>query len=186
MNYAETIVRTLDRHLSRETSLVLYGRAGLVLGFPDPPAEAAASLDVDIILPSEQAAALDDDRAFWDALDAANAELAPAGLYVTHLFSEDQVILRPDWREHLVPIELARLRQLRLSRPHLLDFLLTKMMRGSDPLDLADAAFLIQRGGVTSDDLEAAIAAARVPDIPEIRRLFAEAQAAIRKLLPTG
>ncbi len=57
MSHAETILRTLDRHFSRETSLILYGRAALVLGFPDPPPEVAASLDVDIILPHDRARA---------------------------------------------------------------------------------------------------------------------------------
>lgn len=179
MNHAETILRALDRHLTCETSLVLYGRAALVLGFSDPPSEAAASLDVDIILPLDQAAALDDDPAFWDALDAANAELAPAGLYVTHLFAEDQVILRPEWRQHLAAIPLPGLRHLRLSRPHALDLLLTKMMRGADPQDMADARFLIRQSGLKAAEIAAAVAAARVPDVSEIRSLFAQAQAAI-------
>ncbi len=179
MNHAEIILRALDRHLSHETPLVLYGRAALVLGFDDPPSEAAASLDVDIILPLDQAVALDEDFAFWDALEAANAELSSAGLYVTHLFAENQVILRPQWRQHLASIALPGLHHLLLSRPHALDLLLTKMMRGADPQDMADADFLIRQAGLQMDEIAAAVAEARVPDVPEIQTLFREAQVAL-------
>lgn len=184
MNHAGSILRALDQRLTRETSLILYGRGALVLGFPDPPSDAEASLDLDVILPLGQVADLEGDPAFWDALEAANRDLAPAGLYLTHLFSEDQVILRADWIQHCVPIIFPGLRWLRLSRPHVLDLLLTKMMRGADPLDLVDARFLIERGEVQAAQLRAAIVEARVPDVPEIRQLFAEAQEEIMKFFP--
>lgn len=96
MSNAAKILATLDKHLAKRTSLVLYGRAALVLGFSGAPPDTALSLDVDVILTSEQSAALDQDESFWLALEAANTELAPSGLYVTHLFEESQVILRPD------------------------------------------------------------------------------------------
>lgn len=176
MNHAQTILQSLDRHLNRPFPLVLYGRAALALGFDHPPEEAFRSLDVDIILTLAQADALDEDAAFWDALEATNHELAPSGLYVTHLFAEDQVILRPDWQDHLVPIHSPELRHLRLSRPHVLDLLLTKMMRGADPQDMADAAFLLSQPGADGLELRQLFSQARVPDVPEIRALFAEAQ----------
>jgi hypothetical protein len=37
-------------------------------------------------------AALAADHGFWDAQEAANAELEPSGLYITHLFPSDRVI----------------------------------------------------------------------------------------------
>ena len=104
MIHAVTILRTLDRHLSMATDLILYGRAALALGFQPPLEEAALSMDVDVILPAAQSALLDEDFAFWDALEFSNRELDPSGLYLTHLFEENQVILRPGWIRHLVPI----------------------------------------------------------------------------------
>jgi hypothetical protein len=182
MNHAETILHALDRHLTRHVPLVLYGRAALALGFDHPPEEACRSLDVDVILTLAQADQLDGDDAFWDALDATNRELAPSGLYVTHLFVEDQVILRPQWQDYLVPIHFPGLRHLRLSRPHLLDLLLTKMMRGADPQDMADAAFLLSQPEAEGVDFHKLFSQARVPDVPEIRALFNEAQPVILRL----
>ena len=63
---------------------------------------------MDAILPNAQSAHLDSDAAFWNALEATNHSLEPAGLYLTHLFEESQVILRPTWLEHLVPIPCPR------------------------------------------------------------------------------
>jgi len=186
MNHAQTILLTLDRHLDRPIALVLYGRAALALGFDQPPEDVVRSLDVDIILPLAQAAALDEDAAFWDALEATNHDLAPSGLYVTHLFAEDQVILRPDWQDHLVPIHVSELVHLRLSRPHAVDLLLTKMMRGADPQDMADAAFLLNQPETDGQSLRPLFAQARVPDVPEIRALFAEAQPIILGLSKTA
>ncbi|MFN0129083.1 MAG: hypothetical protein ACKV19_20620 [Verrucomicrobiales bacterium] len=87
-----------------------------------------------------------------------------------------QVILRPNWQDQLVPIHLPALHHLRLSRPHVLDLLLTKMMRGADPQDMADAAFLLTQPEAKREGLPQLFAQARVPDVPEIHALFAEAQ----------
>ncbi len=182
MIHAETILRTLDRSLDQSIPLVLYGRAALALGFDHPPEEACLSLDVDVILTLAQAHQLDGNDAFWDALDATNRELAPSGLYVTHLFVEDQVILRPQWQDYLVPLHFSGLRHLQLSRPHVLDLLLTKMMRGADPQDMADAAFLLRQPEAQGTGLPDLFAQARVPDVPEIRTLFAEAQRIVLSL----
>lgn len=113
---------------------------------------------------------------FWDARDAANAELAAEGLYFTHRFMEDQVLLRRSWDAHLVPLDRPSTRWLRLFRPASVDLVLTKMMRGDDPQDMADAAFLIQHEGLTRVDLEAAFAEAVFPDIVELHDAFAKAK----------
>lgn len=47
----------------------------------------------DGIIPLCQAEAITKDEAFWHALQEVNAELTAQGLYITHLFHEDQVIL---------------------------------------------------------------------------------------------
>lgn len=176
MIHAETILRAFDRHLKAATVLVLYGRAALVLGYEQPPEDAALSLDVDAILPIQQSKALDSDPDFWKALEAANLELEPSGLYLTHLFEETQVVLRPIWLNHLVPITRLRLDHLELYRPSDLDLLLTKMMRGADPQDMADARFIIRAGHLVPEDVEQAISAARVPPVPEIEQAFCDAR----------
>lgn len=175
MSNASTILSALDKHLRRRTPLILYGRAALVLGFADSPSDASLSVDVDVILTAEQSAFLDEDEGFWTALEAANTELAPLGLYVTHLFEESQVALRPDWKQHLVPIEMPECKWLDLSRPHALDLLLTKMMLGTDPQDMIDANFIIKSQGLEKGAIESAIAVARLPDIEEIRDAFRSA-----------
>ena len=71
-------------------------------------------------------------------------------------------------------------------RPATLDLILTKMARG-DANDLADIAFLLTREAVTADQLRAAFARARVPNVPEIQALFRAAQPAVLALVqPPG
>jgi hypothetical protein len=184
MSHAETILQTLDRHLTIPVPLILYGRAALALGFNPPLPAAALSLDVDVILTVAQSAELDNCPAFWEALDAANTELQNAGLYLTHLFEESQVILRPEWKEHLAALPLSGLKKLQLFRPHALDLLLTKMMRGADPQDMEDAGFIIRSASLTQRDVETAIRQARLPEVSEIRDAFARAVPLILEMTP--
>lgn len=44
-----------------------------------------------------------------------------------------------------------------------------------DPLDQADARFIVSRAGLTREQIEQAIRIARVPNIPEILRQFQQA-----------
>jgi hypothetical protein len=178
MNNPEHILRTLDTKLTQPTRLILYGRAALALGFPPTTKDFASTQDVDALLPEIELPAVESDTGFWLALEEANAELEPSGLYMTHLFTDSQVILTPDWLNHLVPIPLAGLRQLRLFRPRILDLVLTKMMR-VDPLDLADIRFLLLQEPMEGRLLENAFATARVPAIPEIQEAFSHNQKAV-------
>lgn len=173
---AERILATLDRYLDHELSLVLYGRAAIALGFAHPPVETQHSLDVDAIVRRSQTEAIDRDLQFWEAKEATNAELSKAGLYITHLFMEEQVFLRRDWERQIVPITQLPLRWLRLFRPATLDLLLTKMMRGEDAADLRDVAFLIERDRISRAQLEQAFAAAVIPDLEEMRDAFERAK----------
>ena len=50
------------------------------------------------------------------------------------------------------------------------------MMRGADPEDLSDIAFLLQHGPATDAELRAAFANVRLPDIQELRDAFRAAQ----------
>lgn len=184
MTNAERIVLALDRRLDHEIRLVVYGRAAIALGFDDAPESVTRSLDVDAIIPVSDRRRLQADTNFWDAQEAANRELEKDGLYITHLFEADQVFLRRDWEQHLVPLERPATRWLRLFRPATLDLILTKMMRGDDPQDLADIAFLIQHDRVRSEEVEAAFVEALIPDLLELRDAFERAKPHVRALVP--
>lgn len=182
MNNPERILRELDRYLQRPTRIVLFGRAALLLGYATHPPEFAVTQDVDAILPQVEMADIESDLQFWDALAATNAALEPVGLYMTHLFADTQVILRPDWLANVVELDFSRqLRQLQLFRPATIDLILTKMMR-HDPQDMADIGFLFQVDPIGPDLLRGAFAVARVPDVPEIMTAFAAMQPGVLAL----
>ncbi len=171
MNNPLEILSALDRHLAGPAELTLFGRSALALGYPNPPPEYGATLDVDGIIPLNAA---EPNESFWLAQQATNAELKKRGLYITHLFSELDIIVQPDWLGRRVPLQLA-FGKLRTFRPATVDLVLTKMARG-DRQDLGDIQFLLEREPLTPMVLRTAFPRARVPDVPEIRELFERAQ----------
>lgn len=186
MDNPSLILKALDGHLGQPARLVLYGRAALQLGFTDPPRESAESKDVDAIIPLGDAEQLAANENFWAAQAATNTELRPKGLYITHLFKADQVFLRRDWEQHLVAVQRPPTRWLRLFRPATLDLILTKMMRGDDPQDMADVAFLIRHDQVTPEQIEKALAEAVIPDLTELRDAFEQAKPRVRESARRG
>jgi hypothetical protein len=182
MSNAERIVRELDSHLDHEVRLVLYGRAAIALGFVQPPEKAKLSLDVDAIIPMSEVELFRSDEGFWDAQEATNRSLEKEGLYITHLFEAKDVILRPDWQSHLVPITVSGLRWLKLFRLATTDLILTKMMRGDDREDMADIQFLLSQEQLTASQLESAFQCATFPELPEYREAFERAKPTVRKL----
>lgn len=179
MNNPEQILHTLDRHLRQPTRIVLFGRAALALGYPAAPTEFGVTQDVDALLPSVAMAQIETDQQFWDALDATNKELEPTGLYMTHLFTDQQVILTPQWLGKIVPLSAPNnFRYVQLFRPAGIDLVLTKMMR-NDPQDLADIRFLLAAENLTASELRLAFASAHVPAVPEIQRFFQDMQPAV-------
>src|SRR5205085_10052102 len=101
---AERIVSVLDLKLDHEVTLIIYGRAAIALGFTNPPEAIAQTLDVDGIIPTSRMHIFRSDLAFWDAQEATNFELEKEGLYITHLFEAEQIFLRRNWEQHLIPI----------------------------------------------------------------------------------
>ena len=176
MDNPSLILQTVDRHLNHPVQLVLYGRAALWLGFDSAPPEAAKTQDVDAIISIAQSDELAADPQFWDAVEAANAELAGQGLYMTHLFSERDVFLRRHWRQNIVAISRPSLRWLTLARPATLDLVLTKMMRGNDPQDMADAKFMIEHDKISKKQLEAAFVEMNPVELVELRDAFLRAR----------
>jgi hypothetical protein len=179
---AERIVRELDSHLNHEVRLILYGRAAIALGFENAPDAVRFSLDVDAIIPMSAVDAFRADLAFWDAQEATNRRLEKDGLYITHLFEAKEVFLRRDWENHIVPIGNLALRWLRLFRPATVDLILTKMMRGDDAQDMADAGFLIGHAKVTEAELQAAFTEVLIPGLVEYRDAFNRAKPVVIKM----
>jgi hypothetical protein len=86
------------------------------------------------------------------------------------LFVEDQVILRPCWRDVRVAIP-GPLRKLILYRLSDLDLLLSKLMR-DDAQDLRDALHIAAAARLTDEQIEDAFAQAKVPPVAEILEQF--------------
>lgn len=166
------ILRTLDRHLHGSCELIVYGRSALALGFPSAPADFSATMDVDAILPTRDLAVIEANEDFWQAQAATNQELDASGLYFTHLFEDRQVILRPDWLQHRVPLPPFGLANLRLFRPATVDLILTKMMR-IDPQDRCDIEFLLSQKDCDLGELRIALRTASIPAVAEIVEAFA-------------
>lgn len=182
-NNPAEILLALDQQLDHEVSLVLYGRAALGLGFDEAPLAFHATQDVDAIISLSQLPELTADTGFWDAVDRTNTALSPKGLYITHLFSEDQVFLRPDWEQYVVPLERPDTNWLKLFRPHAVDLILTKMMRGNDSQDMEDISFIARQDNITAVEMEAAFAIVRMPDVSELHEAFDRALPAVREIL---
>lgn len=182
-NNPTEVLQTLDQELDHEISLVIYGRAALCLGFENAPAQFGTTQDVDAIIRLTQLPSLMEDEKFWEAQERANLKLEPKGLYITHLFSEDQVFLRPEWEKHLIPLARPVTRFLKLYRPDTVDLILTKMMRGNDTQDMEDISFLARQDNITASEMETAFANVRMPDVPELRDAFDRALPVVRKIL---
>ena len=152
------------------------------MGFPAHELRHETTQDVDAIIPLVQLDQLHADDQFWSARDATNAELAARGLYMTHLFTEADVFLLPDWLDRRLPIPVS-FAHLKLFRPATLDLILTKMMRGADPEDLSDIEFLLIHEPVAEADVRAAFERLRLPDIQELRDAFRAAQPKVLALV---
>jgi len=177
MNNPLKILRTLDSHLTKPAELSIFGRAALALGFPNSPPEFEATHDVDAIMPIDHSEPNED---FWLAQQATNVELESHQLYITHLFSEMDVILRPSWKEHRMLLDLA-LQRLVVYRPAAIDLILTKMARG-DGDDLRDIQFILRQEKASPEVMTRAFTEARVPRVPEIEELFRAAQPKVLEL----
>ena len=180
MDNPSRILLTLDEHLERPTRMILYGRAALYLGFDAAPLEIAESKDVDAIIPLADLDGFDEQ--FWKAQETTNELLRPRGLYITHLFRADQVFLRAQWEQHIVPLERPTTKRLRLFRPATLDLILTKMMRGDDAQDLADIEFMVHHDKINLSQIDAAFADVVLPDLSDLHDMFQRAQPEVRRI----
>ncbi len=177
------ILQTLDARLTHPVELTLIGKAAIWLGYDSPPEDYGSTLDVDAVVPAEAAAAMDQDTAFWESLAQANEELRQHDLYLTHIFEEWQVFLRPDWARHRVPLTRPRLQRITLFRPATLDLILTKMMRGADATHMAEIQWMISKDRISRQSMLECLDAAKLPDdAPDWPDLFRAAKTAVLSL----
>src|SRR6202167_4591630 len=101
------ILKALDLHLASPAEITLFGRSALALGYAQTPAHFHNTQYVDGILPLAWLQPPDAHQDFWQAVERTNVELEPDGLYLTHLFRETDVILRPDWFNHRVRLDVG-------------------------------------------------------------------------------
>lgn len=164
MNAALQIAQTLDRHLNASTSIVVFGFGAALL---DPRFQVRElgrpTNDIDLIIPENRALEVDADKAFWEAIEATNRDLEPSGLYVTHIFPEQEVILTPEWSKFTREMPHPELNHLKLFRPRVLDLVLSKMGRG-DHKDIEDVRAILTLERVTASDLIKASQRAHVPE----------------------
>jgi hypothetical protein len=180
MNNPLRILQTLDKNLTKPADITIFGRAAIALGYARSPDSFSATKDVDAILPFTWLSAPDENVDFWLAQQHTNEELEPEGLYITHLFREQEIILTPEWLSQRVQILLG-LTKLTVFRPATADLILTKMMRG-DETDLNDIRFLLEREPIAPANLATTFAKARIPELPEIRVLFETAKSKVLEI----
>jgi hypothetical protein len=161
-----TILKILDSHLTAASTLILIGRSALALGYKNPPQEWQHTEDVDGVLPAEYDPL--SDIHLWEAKDRTNEELQSSGLYIEHIFSEEQILLSKTWKTDVEKIELP-FKNLSISKLCSEDCILSKMMR-TDKQDRADILFLLQH--TTPEKLQKKLEDAVCPVEPEIEEIF--------------
>lgn len=135
--------------------------------------------DIDIIVPETHEMKVEADHGFWRGVQKTNDELESEGLYISHIFGENQIPLTPEWQDHLVRLEIPTLTKLRLSRPRVLDLVISKMARGDD-VDVEDVRRMLQsehkRTGkiISAREIQAAAERTRVPGL--LQEIFPEAR----------
>jgi hypothetical protein len=182
VNPAHTIAAALDRHLTAPTKIIVFGSAALLLDrrFAER-LQGRVTNDIDIIIPASSEMSVDADASFWGAIDAVNKELARDGLYISHIFPERDVVLSANWHEYLQAVD-APFERLAITRPRMLDLILSKMGRG-DAQDVDDVRKMLRLEHavtglpITPTDIATAAANANVPAI--YREIFPAARDAI-------
>jgi len=158
---AQVILATLDRHLRGPASLRLTGGAALVLGYGCE----RATEDADIVLEDAELEALVERSDFGASLEAANRELEPQGMYLSHVFGPEQLILTPTWRESCRKLERhAGWKYLEVSVLGPLDLIVGKLAR-ADEEDLDDIRYLIVQESLEPAAVRRAMREAMVPPI---------------------
>ncbi len=167
MNNVTLILNMLDEKLNSEVELTLYGRAALQLGFEKPLEEHALTKDVDAVFQIDQAEMLLAQTNFWEVIEEINQTLSDQELYISHFFTEDQIVRTNNWLKNRIRIK-GNWKNLLLYRLGNMDLLLSKLMR-DDPIDLKDALYIVRSTDLKKDQITNALQEAFVPDVPDIK-----------------
>lgn len=163
MRNSEFILKTLDDHLKQRlpVSLHLLGGAALDLVYDIE----RFSEDVDCICSLTEAQAIDSDD-FQTALAATNDVLEPRGLYITHIFDEDEIVRLPDWASRLTPppATAPSFRHFAYDAVSAEDIILSKITR-FDEKDRLDIQELMRVCAIKRERLDALIPGVVVPDV---------------------
>jgi hypothetical protein len=165
----EIILLELDRLLQKPVELTIFGSSALNLAYPGDVGE--LTRDIDLIIPAHDIPRVNENMDFWEAQTALNERLKPAGLYMTHIFEDHQVILTKDWVRNRVPIAVPFCSKVSAFRPSTGDLILTKMMR-NDSEDKEHVSFLLRQEAFSDAQLCELFKSALVPDVPEIATAF--------------
>jgi hypothetical protein len=172
---AQLILETLDRHLRGPGVVRLLGGAALTLAYGlDRSTE-----DVDLLQDDAEVKALIESAEFGEALEATNAELEPRGLYLTHIWGPEQLILAIEWRSRCRPLTLPSLKRLRLEVLSPADLIISKLARADDG-DLRDMEFLLAKH-TTVAEVESLLPTVVVPQV--FAESWPRAKSALAQLL---
>ncbi len=138
-----------------------------------------ATEDVDLLQDDVEVQALIDSADFGVALEAANDELEPRGLYLTHIWRPEQLILANGWRARCRAIALPSLKKLSLEALGPADLIVSKLARADDG-DLRDMEYLLTTH-VSVAELERLLPTVQVPSV--FSESWPRAQAALSGLL---
>jgi len=163
MRNSEFILSTLDECLDRrlDVRLHLLGGAALDLVYGIE----RFSEDVDCFCALTEARAIDSDP-FQNALANANEVLEPRGLYLTHIFDENELVHLPDWTSRLTPppSDAPTFCRFDYDAVSAEDIILSKFTR-FDEKDRLDIEDLMRVRAVTREVIDALIPSVVVPDV---------------------
>lgn len=160
MDPARIILTTLDRQLAHPADIRLLDGTALILGYGMD----RATEDADLLLDDAEFAVLVEERGFAEALEAANRELEPSGLYLSHLWGPAQQILTPTWRQSCRPVIGLPVQHLRVSVLGPLDLIVSKLCRADD-LDMEDIRHVVRWESISCAAVLQAVSEARVPEV---------------------
>lgn len=163
MRNSAFILETLDQclDLRLDVTIHLLGGAALDLVYGIE----RFSEDVDCICTLTEARTIDSDT-FQNAVANANEMLEPQGLYLTHIFDEDELVHLPDWTSRLTtpPPDAPTFCRFDYNAVSAEDIILSKLTR-FDEKDKLDIAALMRSRAITREMIDALIPLVVVPDV---------------------
>lgn len=163
MKNSEFILATLDECLKERLVVPLHLTGGaaldLVYGIQ------RFSEDVDCLCTLAEAPMIESD-VFQNALAETNRRLEPRGLYLTHIFDEEELVHLPDWASRLTPPPPGApvFRHFAYDAVSAEDIILSKLTR-FDAKDQGDIADLMRACSITRESIDGLLGSTAVPAV---------------------